>query len=98
MEPVGSFFAVGRDVGPVDPFGFSWFVAVSLRRPPTMRVGFPWISLDSLVRNETFQWVTRIKAGKVFLGAFVLAFEAPEREPAVEAMRKRRVVHGASIS
>jgi hypothetical protein len=24
-----------------------------------MRVGFPWISLDSLVRIETYQWVAR---------------------------------------
>ena len=40
----------GCDVGPVYLFGFSWAVAVSLRKPPIMRVGFPWISLDSLVR------------------------------------------------
>ena len=32
-----------RDAGPVDPFGFSWRMAVSLRRPAVMRVGFPWI-------------------------------------------------------
>jgi hypothetical protein len=52
-------------------FGFSWLVAVSLRRPAIMSVGFPWISLDSLVRIETYQWVTRHKARKFFLGAFL---------------------------
>jgi hypothetical protein len=57
----GSFSAAGRDIGPVDPFGFSWPLAVSLRKPPLMAVGFSWISLDSLVRIETFQWVTRLE-------------------------------------
>jgi hypothetical protein len=56
--------------GPVDPFGFSWPLAVSLRKPPIMRVGFPWISLDSLVRIATFQLVTRLLAGKIFSSAF----------------------------
>jgi len=32
-----------------------WLVAFSLRKPLLGRVGFPWISLDSLVRIETFQ-------------------------------------------
>ena len=61
------------------PFGFSWLLAVSLRIPPIMRVGFPWISLDSLVRIETYQWVTRTKRAKIFLSAFAVGFEAPER-------------------
>jgi hypothetical protein len=64
-----------RDVGPVDPFGFSWPQAVSLRTPTLMSVGFPWISLDSLVRIETFQWVTRLEAGKLFSQPFSLAFD-----------------------
>jgi hypothetical protein len=85
-----------RDVGPVDPFGFSWRVAVSLRKPPFMSLGFPWISLDSLVRIETYQWVTRLLAGRIFLAPFS-GEEAPERESAVEAMWKRRIVHGASL-
>jgi hypothetical protein len=29
----GSVSATGRDIGPVDPFGFSWPLVVSLRRP-----------------------------------------------------------------
>src|ERR1700728_3876783 len=40
-------------------FGFSWPVAVSLRKPPSTGVGKAGISLDSLVRIETYQWVTR---------------------------------------
>src|ERR1700677_1744648 len=34
-----------------------------------MTVGFPLISLDSLVRIETSQWVTWRKPSKVFVGA-----------------------------
>jgi hypothetical protein len=60
----------GRAVRLVDRFGFSWLVAVSLRRPPIMRFGFPWISLDSLVRIEAYQWVTRHQTGTDFRGAF----------------------------
>ena len=54
-------------------------------KTPIMRVGFPWISLDSLVRIETFQLVTRLLAGKIFSSAFSVGLEAPEREPAVLA-------------
>jgi hypothetical protein len=35
-------------------------------KTPIYGVGFPWISLDSLVRIETYQWVTRDKSEKVF--------------------------------
>src|ERR1700722_3888048 len=56
-----------------DPFGFSWLAAISLRKLRLMRVGFVCISLDSLVRFETYQWVTRHKAGKLFSRAFSLA-------------------------
>jgi hypothetical protein len=34
-------------------------------------VGKAWISLDSLVRIETFQWVARVSERKIFLGPFV---------------------------
>jgi hypothetical protein len=37
---LASFSAAGRDVGRVDPFGFSLPLAVSLRRPPVVSVGF----------------------------------------------------------
>jgi hypothetical protein len=43
---------------------------------------FPWISLDSLVRIETYQWVTRHKASKSFSRRFFRR-ERPEWEPAV---------------
>src|ERR1700722_12741490 len=33
-----------------------------------MRVELSWISLDSLVRIQAFQWVARLEAGKFFLG------------------------------
>jgi hypothetical protein len=42
---------------------------VSLRKPPLTGVGNPWISLDSLVRIVTFQWVTREKRRTFFLDA-----------------------------
>jgi len=43
-----------------------------LRReaPPFIAVGLSWISLDSLVRIKTYQWVTRHKAGKSFSRRF----------------------------
>jgi hypothetical protein len=46
-------------MGPVDPFGFSWRTPFWPRKPPFLRVGKAWISLDSLVRIEAFQWVTK---------------------------------------
>jgi hypothetical protein len=71
----GSFWAAGGVLGPVDPFGFSWLLAVSLRRPPLMSLGLSWISLDSLVRIETFQWVTQLEAGKLFFSRFFRGVE-----------------------
>jgi hypothetical protein len=50
----------------IDQFGFSWAGPIWLRKPLFMRVGFPWISLDSLVRIETYQWVARDFPRKVF--------------------------------
>jgi hypothetical protein len=43
------------------------------KTPAKMSVGLSWNSLDSLVRIETFQWVTRLEAGKIFSRAFSLA-------------------------
>ena len=50
-------------------------------KAPLLSDGLSWISLDSLVRIETFQWVTRLEAGKLYSRAFSLAFAAPGREP-----------------
>jgi hypothetical protein len=79
-------------------FGLSWSLAVWLRKPPFSAIGFPWISLDSLVRIETYQWVTRILAEEISPRAFPLPFETRQREPIVEAMRKRRIAHRASLT
>jgi hypothetical protein len=38
-----------------------------------MGVGLSWISLDSLVRIEAFQWVMQREAGKLFSQPFSLA-------------------------
>jgi hypothetical protein len=38
-------------------------------KAPLLSLGFAWISLDSLVRIETFQGVTRLVAGKIFLAS-----------------------------
>jgi hypothetical protein len=56
-----------------------------------------WIVLDSLVRIETYQWVTRHEARKIFSRRSIVALEASEREPADEAVRKGRIAHGASL-
>jgi hypothetical protein len=66
-------------------FGFSWRAAVSLPRPPLMRLGFSWISLDSLVRIEPFQRVTRLVAGEIFLAPFSAARDRRNRDAAVLA-------------
>ena len=60
----------------VDPFGFSWGLPIWLRKPRFMTVGFPWISLDSLVRIETYQWVTRDFPRKIFLEPYLGARSA----------------------
>jgi hypothetical protein len=59
-------------------------VAVFLRKPQLLNVGFPWISLDSLVRNEPYQWVTRDFRWRIFLGASWLV-KPPELAPALDA-------------
>jgi hypothetical protein len=55
-----------------DPVWVFLVRAVWAAKTPILRVGIPWISLDSLVRIETFQWVTRIKSGRFFPLGFVL--------------------------
>ncbi len=58
------------------------------------RVGFPWFSLDSLVRIQAYQRVTLDFRSKVFSLSFCpVALEAPEGKAAEEAMRKREKVH-----
>jgi hypothetical protein len=59
-----------------------------------MRVGFSWISLDSLVRIETFQWVTQLLAARFFLAPLSVAWDPPERETAVLACRSAGLFMG----
>src|ERR1700722_3986601 len=41
-----------RDIGPDDPFGFSWPLAVSRPTAPILGVGFPWIlSCETILIN-----------------------------------------------
>jgi hypothetical protein len=51
-----------------------------------MSLGLSWISLDSLVRIEIFQWVTRLEAGKFFSRAFSLTLRGAGTERVVEAI------------
>src|SRR3984957_9510472 len=55
-------------------FGRSVWVFLAPHRfaakTPLMSLGLSWISLDSLVRIETFQWVTRLEAKKILCRAF----------------------------
>src|SRR5579864_5715797 len=60
------------DPSPQRRFGLSWPAAVSWAKVPIPGLGFPWISLDSLVRLETYQWVTRDSPESKFFGPLVL--------------------------
>jgi hypothetical protein len=63
-----------------------------------MRVGFVWISLDSLVRIYTFQWVTPEKAQKFFSGAFLSGISRAAGEACGFCREKCRIAHKASLS
>jgi hypothetical protein len=56
-----------------------------------------WISLDSLVRIETFQGLRSLKRGICFSALF-RGVTSAGKGAAVEAMRKHRIVHGASLT
>jgi hypothetical protein len=67
-------------------------------KTPFGGIGFPWISLDSLVLNETYQRVTRDFRSSFFRGAFSLTgLNAEARAPSLEA-QKCRAVHEASLA
>jgi hypothetical protein len=57
MESAGSFAAAGATLGPVDPVWVFLGSGRSAAKTLVLRVGKAWISLDSLVRIEPFQWV-----------------------------------------
>jgi hypothetical protein len=48
-----------------------------------LSLGFVWISLDSLVRNETYQWVTLEKPQKIFPIGFPLLEHLEQADPTV---------------
>ena len=95
LKPVASSRRAGRLVQ--RRFGFSWRLAIWLWKPPFLGVGKAWISLDSLVRNEIFQWVTGEFRAKKFALAFPGVESRAGRERAVGAMRKGGIVHGARL-
>jgi hypothetical protein len=49
-------------------------------KPPFIAIGFSWISLDSLVRIETYQWVMRDFRDKKFSLAFSLSLTSAAAE------------------
>ena len=57
-----------------------------------MEVGFPWISLDSLVRIQTFQRVTRDKSDKILRVGFSVMLGGAGTEAGGRGMRKRSIV------
>jgi hypothetical protein len=77
----------------------SWRAAVLLWRPSIQGVGKAWISLDSLVRIEPYQWVTREFRWRIFRGPFAPSTsEAAERKAAGEAVRRAQNRHRASLN
>jgi hypothetical protein len=92
----GSFSTAGATPF-VDPVWVFLVRTVSLRKPPIMRVGFPWISLDSLVRIETLQWVTRDFQQK-FFRALLSSRKGCRNGAPRFGMRKRWIVHGGDLS
>jgi hypothetical protein len=57
-------------------------------------IGLSWISLDSLVRIETYQWVTADFRENNFSRGPSPALAGKRR---AEAMRKRRIFHDSSL-
>jgi hypothetical protein len=75
--------AAAATFSPVDSI---WVFSARRRfaeKDPDYGVGFPWISLDSLVRIETYQWVTRDKSRRIFPPAFVVAKDPLKRQPTI---------------
>src|SRR6185437_133328 len=66
--------------------------------PPDCGVGFPWISLDSLVRIVTYQWVTRDKRDKIFSRGFsaLLGLHVGGKSP--PGIDNGRFGHSASLA
>ena len=70
---------------------------LSAWKTPILSLGFVWISLDSLVRNETYQWVTRNKPRKIFSCRFSPWRSKRRNERHDLGLRKGRIAHAASL-
>jgi hypothetical protein len=79
-------------------FGFPWLVALSLRKPCLLTLGFVWISLDSLVRNETYQGLHWIFAEKIFCSLSTRKFASGRRETPILEGESARTVHKGKLS
>jgi hypothetical protein len=82
---------------PIDPFWVFSALAVSSRKSPNTPIGFAWISLDSLVRIETYQWVTMDFRKGIFLSPFPKMNKDGMGDGVLE-MRKRRIAHEVSLT
>jgi hypothetical protein len=101
-------FAVGRNRGvcPIGragrPLARSIWVFLDHRGfapdGPKTRLGFPWISLDSLVRIETFQWVTRLFWRKKISRALLPLGRRRRARVGIPTMQKCSVAHRASLT
>jgi hypothetical protein len=78
-------------VGPVWVFFVRTFFALET---PDFGVGKAWISLDSLVRIVTYQWVTRDFRLKFFRRPFSLMSAALNRNRLVLARRRAELFMG----
>jgi hypothetical protein len=61
-------------------------------------IGFVWISLDSLVRIETFQWVIREKLQKKFRAPYFSCVTATGSTIQLLGALKGRLAHGGELS
>ena len=93
----GSFSAAGRDIGLVDPF---WVFLAPGHFAAKTPADECWIVLDFLGFSRPNQDVSMGYAGfsgKSCSPSVSAGPEARKREPAVQAMRKGRIVHGATL-
>src|ERR1700734_3208028 len=65
---------------------------------PLLSLGFSWISLDSLVRIEPFQCVTRQNAQNIFSYRFVPVVGSARRGDCGRGVRKPGIAHQASLT
>src|ERR1700722_17561022 len=78
---VGRELAQRRRGGQPIRVWFSWPIAISLRKPTFLTIAFSWMSLDSLVRIETCQRVTRAEAASYCHEACGWALAPAEQRP-----------------